>query len=226
MNTAIIAAAGSGKRFGTERPKQFAELLGRPILVHTLSRFEACPDISSIILVLAEEEIDNFRQVIAENGLEKIESIVAGGESRAESVSKGLAAVDSATEIVAVHDGARPLVTTSEISATILRAQEAGAACLAAPVTDTIKEVSGDYITRTLDRGRLLRALTPQAFRAELLSKAFEACEFGEEITDDCSILEKIGYPVAFVIGNSRNIKITNPEDILFAEAVLKSSEF
>lgn len=225
MNTAIIAAAGSGKRFGSERPKQYAELLGRPIIEHTLSRFEACPDISSIVLVITAEEIGNFQQHSA-GGFTKISAIVAGGETRAESVSNGFAAVNLATEIVAVHDGARPLVSPAEISATILRAKETGAACLVAAVTDTIKQVSGEFIVRTVDRGTLRRALTPQAFQMDILRRAIAACSAGAEITDECSMVEKIGIPVAFVEGNSRNIKITHPEDILFAEAALKSEAF
>lgn len=225
MNTAIIAAAGSGKRFGTERPKQFAELLGRPIIEHTLSRFEACPDISSIVLVLPGEEIGNF-QAVSAGRFTKIFTIVAGGKTRAESVSNGLAALDPGTEIVAVHDGARPLVSPAEISATILRAKETGAACLVAAVTDTIKEVSGELIVRTVDRDALRKALTPQAFRVDILTRAIAACGAGAEITDECSMVEKIGIPIAFVEGNARNIKITHPEDILFAEAALKSGGF
>lgn len=225
MNTAIIVAAGSGKRFGTQQPKQFRELLGRPVIFHTLSRFEACPDVSSIILVLAADEIENFRLLAADEQFAKISEIVPGGRTRAESVSRGLAAVDPATEIVAVHDGARPLVTASEISATIERARATGAACLVAPVTETIKEIEGEFITGTPDRRGLRRALTPQAFRLEILRKAFAGCGLGEEITDDCSLVEKIGHRVAFVEGNPRNIKITHPEDLLFAETALRNGD-
>ncbi len=221
MNTAIIVAAGSGSRFGSGQPKQFVEILGKPIIIHTLERFEACPPVDEIVLVLSapmieEFEISNFRSEIT-----KLKKIVAGGATRAESVRNGLNAVDPASEIVAVHDGARPLVTSAEIAATIEKARETGAACLVAPVTDTIKTIRGDEISGTLDRDKLRRALTPQAFRIEVLRSAFAIGDTSEAVTDECYSVEKLGHPIAIVEGSSRNIKITRPEDLIFAEAIL-----
>lgn len=224
MNTAIIVAAGGGKRFGGNTPKQFLEIAGKPVIIHTLRRFEDCPKIDEIILVLSETQTADFLQTFEKYNLKKLSQVIAGGRSRAESVSRGLNAVNSETaEIIAVHDGARPLVTIEEISATIEKAEETGAACLVAPVTDTIKEISGDKILRTISRSRLRRALTPQCFRYEILRRAFEEHDSGEEATDESLLVERSGVTVSLVEGSVKNIKITHPEDFAIAEIFLKS---
>lgn len=224
MNTAIIAAAGSGTRTNSPVPKQFLEILGKPMLVHTIERFEMCPVIDQIILVLAAGEIDSFKQILEKYGLAKVRKIVAGGETRAGSVRNGLDAVaGSDGDVVAVHDGARPLVSSEEIAQTVEKAGEMGAACLVAPVTDTIKEVADGRITGTIDRGKLRRALTPQAFRYEILQKAFAQGGTGAEVTDECYLVEKLGYEIAVVEGSARNIKVTHPEDVLLAEVFLRN---
>jgi 2-C-methyl-D-erythritol 4-phosphate cytidylyltransferase len=125
------------------------------------------------------------------------------------------------TDIVTVHDGARPLVSVDEIERTIAKARETGAACLVAPVTDTIKSVRSGEIADTLDRDKLRRALTPQAFKIDVLKKAFENADLSESATDECYLVEKLGHPIAVVEGSSRNIKITHPEDLFLAEALL-----
>ena len=223
MNIAIIVAAGSGKRFGSETPKQFIEILGKPVLIYTLERFENCPKIDEIILVLSESEIINFSKIIKKYNLEKPLKIVSGGETRAESVLNGLSAIDSEKcEIVAVHDGARPLVSIKEISETVESANKTGAACLVGKITDTIKKVSGGKIVKTVDRENLRRALTPQVFKYEILKKAFEQNKIGEIATDECCLVEKLGYKIATVEGSARNIKITTPEDFEIAEKFLR----
>ncbi len=221
--TAIIVAAGSGTRFNSDVPKQFLEILGKPVVAHTLERFQACPSVDSIVLVLAEEKIDEFRQQNFK--FDKLEHIVAGGATRAESVLKGLNLIEPET-IVAVHDGARPLVSVDEIEQTIEKAKETGAACLAARVTDTIKTIRGNEISGTLDRNKLRRALTPQAFRIEILRRAFESGDLNETVTDECYLVEKLGHPIAFVEGSSRNIKITHQEDLILAEFTLRTMSF
>lgn len=215
--TAIIVAAGSGSRFKSDTPKQFLEIHGKPIIVHALERFQSAPSVDSIVLVLVEDQAGNFDT----HQVSKLSNIVAGGATRAESVLNGLDAVDADTEIVAVHDGARPLVTVDEIERTIAKAKETGAACLVGPVTDTIKTIRGDEISGTLDRDKLRRALTPQVFKIEVLRKAFENAELNESVTDECYLVEKLGHPIAFVEGSSRNIKITHPEDLVLAAALL-----
>jgi 2-C-methyl-D-erythritol 4-phosphate cytidylyltransferase len=226
MNTAIIVAAGIGKRFGATKPKQFLELCGKPVVVHTLLAFENCEAIEEIVLVLSEGEIDNFAEIRANNVFKKLKTVVAGGETRAASVWNGLQAVSPNTRIVAVHDGARPLVSPEEISRTIKKAKETGAAILVAPVTDTIKEIADDKIVGTIERTRLRRALTPQCFRVELLRRAFkEFADLDEIATDESFLVERLGVAVSIVEGSGRNIKITVPEDLTLAEALLKIIE-
>ncbi|MEO5858363.1 MAG: 2-C-methyl-D-erythritol 4-phosphate cytidylyltransferase [Pyrinomonadaceae bacterium] len=219
--TAIIVAAGSGSRFKSDTPKQFLQINGKSVLEHTLERFEGASSVERIVLVLAPDFASSFDVSI----YSKLYFVAPGGPTRARSVCNGLAMVR--TDIVAVHDGARPLVTLDEIERTIAKAKETGAACLVAPVTDTIKSVSGGEITDTLDRNKLRRALTPQVFRTELLKTAFEDkdlnMDVNESITDECYLVEKLGYPIAIVEGSSRNIKITHPEDLILAEALLNA---
>ncbi len=222
MNTAIIVAAGSGTRFGAEKPKQFLEILGKPLIIYTLERFESCPTVDEIVLVLPAVEVENFQKTVEKYNLKKLVKTVAGGKSRAESVFNGLNSIDSKrTEIVAVHDGARPFASIEEITRTIEKAKETGAACLVADVTDTIKEVRDGKIVGTIDRKQLRRALTPQAFRFEILKLAFETADLSEAVTDECFLVEKLGYEISFVEGSAKNIKITAPEDFTLAEILL-----
>ncbi len=225
MNTAIIVAAGTGTRFGGNTAKQFIELNGKPVLIHTIQRFEDCPEIGEIILVLSAKDTKHFVLEIGKYGFRKLSRIVQGGATRAESVQKGLQAVRAGVvEIVAVHDGARPIITPFEISACVNKAKETGASVLVAPVTDTIKEVNDGEIAGTIDRSKLVRALTPQCFRYEILHKAFEnAGDLSESATDECFLVEKLGVKISIVKGSARNIKITHEEDLIFAEALLKT---
>ncbi len=223
MNTAIIVAAGSGKRFGSEKPKQFLEIGGKPVLIHTLEKFEKCPLIDEVILVIASNQLTNYRDIATKFRPRKVSKIVFGGKTRAESVLKGFSVIESATaEIVAVHDGARPFVTEAEITATIEKAMETGAACLVAPVTDTIKEVADGKILGTIERTNLRRALTPQAFHFEILRNAFFGADLSESATDESFLVEKLGFKIAIVEGSAKNIKITTREDFAVAENFLK----
>src|SRR5262245_61237240 len=170
MNIAIIAAAGTGSRMASNRPKQFLELAGTPIIFHTLKPFELCDSIQEVIVVLAPEESAPFLAQAGKHGLRKLTRVVPGGATRADSVKRGLMAIRSATaEIVAVHDGVRPFVTVEEIELAVEKAREDGAAILVAPAVDTIKEVDDGQIVQTLDRTKLRRALTQQCFRYDLL---------------------------------------------------------
>lgn len=221
MNTAIIAAAGGGSRFASRTPKQFVEILGKPLVVHTLERFAACGAIDEIVVVAAEEEKARIDVMLTAFAIDKVSRIASGGASRAVSVLNGLNAVSGLTEVVAVHDAARPLVTVDEIERTVAKAAEIGAACLVAEVTDTIKVVEVGEITSTLDRRKLRRALTPQAFRIDLLRRAYELWDAAEEATDECRLVEKLGHPIAVVEGSPRNIKITRADDLLLVESLL-----
>jgi len=228
MNVAIIAAAGQGTRMGGNRAKQFLELAGTPIIIHTLRSFELCEAIHEIILVLPAQDTAGFLAIAEKHRLRKLSKIVPGGTTRAESVLKGLLAVRSATaEIIAVHDGVRPFVTADEITQTVKAAEVNEAAILAAAMTDTIKEVSNGIITKTLPRTALRRALTPQCFRFELLRRAYEQVDvLDPELTDESSLVERLGVKVTIVEGSSRNIKITGPEDLALGEVLLKEMNF
>lgn len=225
MNVAIIAAAGQGTRMGGQRAKQFLELAGVPVIIHTLKRFEQCAAIHEIIVSLPAADTPNFLSLARGYGLSKLTRVVAGGETRAESVWRALQAANAANAgIIAVHDGVRPFVTPCEISRTIEAAQASGAAILAAPATDTIKEVDNNTVQRTLARTRLYHALTPQCFQYKLLRRAYDQLNElnAAEITDDSFLVERLGAPVRIVEGSVRNIKITRPGDLAFAEILLK----
>jgi 2-C-methyl-D-erythritol 4-phosphate cytidylyltransferase len=222
MNIAIIAAAGAGARMASDRPKQFLLLAGTPVIFHTLKVFEQCDSINEVIVVLPAEESAGFLSMAGKMGLRKVARVVPGGATRAESVKRGLMSIRSATaEIVAVHDGVRPFVTVEEINDTIAAAQANGAAILVAPVTDTIKQVDDQSIVKTLDRGALRRALTPQCFRYELLREAYQHVDINDpSLTDESALVEQLGHRVSFVEGSARNIKITTAEDLEIAEAL------
>ncbi len=225
MNFAIVVAAGKGTRLGGVRPKQFLEIGGVPIIIHTLRQFERSQQIDEIIAVLPPEETANFLSFAQDFGLKKVWRAVAGGATRAQSVLRGLRTISDA-EIVAVHDGVRPLVTPDEIDATVLAARANGAAILTSSVADTIKEIENDRVMRTLLRANLRRALTPQCFRYDILKRAYnqlnEVESSGMELTDDSMLVERLGVEIVAIAGSARNIKITSVEDLAIAEVLLK----
>ncbi|MEP7270408.1 MAG: 2-C-methyl-D-erythritol 4-phosphate cytidylyltransferase [Acidobacteriota bacterium] len=229
MNIAIIPAAGSGTRFGGGVPKQFVEIAGAPVLIHTIRRFESCPDIDLVCVALAADRVDEFEARIKGFNLKKPVRLVRGGSVRSESIRNALAAVkDLSPEIVAIHDAVRPFVTSEMISKVVRKAASIGAAIVAQVSTDTIKEVDHEIIVQTLDRRRIFRAQTPQAFRYELLcranSDAFLSQLSAESLTDDAMLVERLGAPVAIVEGSESNIKITTAEDLSLAEHILEQS--
>ncbi|HEX3252875.1 MAG TPA: 2-C-methyl-D-erythritol 4-phosphate cytidylyltransferase [Pyrinomonadaceae bacterium] len=223
MNIAIIAAAGAGTRMASDRPKQFLLLAGKPVIIHTLRVFEECESIDEVIVVLPAAESAGFLSLAGKYNLRKVARVVPGGATRADSVKRGLMAIRTATvEIVVVHDGVRPFVTVEEIDNTVAAAKADGAAILVAPVTDTIKEIGATSVLRTLDRGVLRRALTPQCFRYELLREAYQHADVSDpSLTDESALVEQLGRPVSVVEGSARNIKITTAEDLAIAEAIL-----
>ncbi|HMG75363.1 MAG TPA: 2-C-methyl-D-erythritol 4-phosphate cytidylyltransferase [Pyrinomonadaceae bacterium] len=226
MNVAIVVAAGKGTRLGGNRPKQFLELDGIPVIIHTLRQFERCREIDEVVTVLPAEETAGFQSLAQQFGLQKLSRVVVGGATRAQSVQRGLATISEA-EIVAVHDGVRPFVTPEEIDQVVAAARISGAAILVAPVADTIKEISDGQVVRTLTRSQLRRALTPQCFRLDILRRGYdqlaEVEAEGVEVTDDCLLVERLGIEVVAVEGSARNIKITREEDLILGEALLRS---
>ena len=225
MNVAIVVAAGKGTRLGGDRPKQFLELGGVPVVIHTLRQIERSKQINEVITVLPAEDTAGFESLAQRFKLGKVQRVVAGGKTRAQSVRNGLKAIGKA-DLIAVHDGVRPFVTPEEIDEVVTAAQKFGAAILTAAVADTIKRVEGDRIIETISRAELRRALTPQCFKFELLKRAYEHLDeiesSGVEITDDSLLVEKLGVSVVAVEGSARNIKITNVEDLKQAEGLLQ----
>lgn len=212
---AIITAAGSGKRMG--RPKQFLEIGGKPILEWAIAVFDRAEVIDEIILVVNKEDIDKaktFKYL-------KIKQVVAGGEERQGSVNNGLKMVADDTDIIVIHDGARPFISPEIIEKAVGEAKASGAVVVGVPVCDTIKQVTRDArrVMRTVDRSDLWKAQTPQVFRREII---LEAYQHADKVTDDAMLVEKMGIPVKMVMGSYRNFKITTPDDLAIAEKMIK----
>jgi len=236
----IIPAAGLGTRMASapgakaKKPaatKQFTELGGTPILIHTLRKFMASPEVSEIYIALRANEIDGFHARLekeAEDILQKKIHLVEGGDHRQHSVSNAMRSVSAGEDdIVLVHDAVRPFVTAEIIHNVIQAARKYGAAIAALPAVDTVKQVErtsdGALITATLPRERVVLAQTPQGFRYDVLRKAFdEATTDGFVGTDEASLVERSGHAVAVVMGSPKNIKITAPADMELAEFYLK----
>ena len=218
----IIAAAGAGRRMKADKPKQFLAIDGVPILVATLRRLAASELVDHIVIAAPRESIEDVRQLVSEADVSKPVAAIEGGERRQDSVEMAVRHLEPGTTIVAVHDGVRPFVSLEEIEQVVEQADRSGAAILAIPVTDTVKEVEGDSVKSTLRRENLVLAQTPQAFRTEVLDKAFaDARKDGYYGTDEASLVERTGHPVALVRGSERNIKITRPSDLSLAKFLL-----
>ncbi|WP_317956986.1 2-C-methyl-D-erythritol 4-phosphate cytidylyltransferase [Paenibacillus chitinolyticus] len=219
----IVVAAGRGSRMRTVESKQYLELAGKPILVHTLELFEKMARIDSVVLVTGEADVPRCESYASRYGLHKVSRVIAGGAERQDSVRSGLEALGADTQWVLVHDGVRPLVTEEQVGACLDKAIDTGAAVLAVPVKDTIKVVSEDgKIMSTPDRKSLWAIQTPQAFRFSLLKEAHEeAVRDGFLGTDDAMLVERAGHTVHVVEGDYANIKITTPEDLPWAEWLL-----
>lgn len=214
----VIVAAGRGTRMGTVESKQYLLLQGKPIIVHTLEVFQQHELISEIVLVTGAEDVARCREWIQQYKLDKVTAVVSGGSERQHSVHKGL--LKLGTTWVMVHDGVRPFVHPREIEACYERAKQMGASVLAVPVKDTIKQVDSEgKVLSTPDRRSLWAIQTPQTFRLSDLLEAYEAADReGFLGTDDSSLAERAGIAVSVVEGSYRNIKITTPEDLDFAE--------
>ncbi|MCD6582428.1 MAG: 2-C-methyl-D-erythritol 4-phosphate cytidylyltransferase [Desulfuromusa sp.] len=229
--TVLIPAAGTGRRMGGSIRKQYLELAGKPILAHTLTLFENHPLIENIYPIVPPDDISYCQQQIIDRyGFSKVRRIVAGGAERQDSVRNGLNALaedglDQPQRPILIHDGARPLFDCKQLSALIEIICKTGACTIGVPVKDTIKDVVNSTITGSPDRSRLWQAQTPQGFQYRLIREAFDrADEDGFVATDDASLLERLGHPVQMLEGDYRNIKVTTPEDILIAVALLGGS--
>jgi 2-C-methyl-D-erythritol 4-phosphate cytidylyltransferase len=222
---AVIVSAGKGHRFMEGKKKQFHFLGGKPVLAHTLDKFETCPLIRSILLVVGQEDMDYcLKEVIEKYKFQKVSQIVPGGKQRQESVKNGIDALQKDADIVAIHDGVRPFVTKAMIEDSIHSAVRYGAVVLAMPVKETIKMSNPDgTVLKTLDRESLWQIQTPQTFQVNIIKEAYyRATENGLMGTDDSSLVERLGVKVHILPGSYTNIKITTPEDLLLANLFLK----
>ncbi len=215
---AVIVAGGKGVRMNSALPKQFLPLCDKPILYHTIKAFiDAYADVK-IILVLPEDNI-SYTQMVLQAFTDRIDlTIITGGATRFHSVQNGLQAIDG-DGVVFVHDGVRPLLSTSLIHACYDQAVEKGSAIPAIAVSDSMRIVDGED-SRPVDRNKMRSIQTPQTFRADIILSAFEQ-EYSDEFTDEATVAEAAGYKVALIEGEKSNIKITTPEDMKVAESIL-----
>ena len=216
----ILVAGGQGRRFGGVIPKQFVPLGGEPVLVRTARRFLGMPALTRMIVVAPVGEFSRCEHLLAPLALPL--TLAPAGRERQHSVAAGLALVEPGCGIVLVHDAVRPLVPPAVIADCVAAARVVGAAVVAVPVADTVKRCAEGRVVETVPRHDLWLAQTPQAFRAEILRRAHaDAALAGLVATDDAALVERLGLPVAIVPGDARNRKITTPEDLAWAEAVL-----
>jgi 2-C-methyl-D-erythritol 4-phosphate cytidylyltransferase len=207
-------------------PKQFLALGGSPLVVHSLRAFQSAAVIDGVVLAVPEADVDYCRSdIVRAHGFTKVVEVVAGGKERQDSVRLALNRVGPGTEIVVIHDAVRPFVTVRMIDDVVAAARAGGAAIVALPMRDTVKQVGPDrVIERTVDRTSLWLAQTPQAFRREWLVEAHRKAQIEEiQATDDAYLIEWFGRPVSVVEGNGENIKVTRPEDLCIGEAILSS---
>ncbi len=217
---AVIVAAGSASRMGGI-DKVMAPLGGEPMIVHTVRAFQNCDAIREIVIVTREDLLVPIMDLC--HDFAKVQAVIVGGDSRQASVARGIRALSEKAKLVAVQDGARPLITCQVIDRTVRAAHTFGAAAPAVPVKDTIKVVTGGVVNKTPDRSALRAVQTPQVFDLDLLKAALEKAEKdGAAITDDCSAVERLGMSVKIVEGDERNIKVTTPLDLKIAMLLLE----
>ncbi len=218
----IIPAAGQGKRMGAGKNKVLLELQSLPVFIHTLKVFEMDEECEGIFVAINPQDEAEMKAIIQENHLTKVASLVPGGKERQHSIHNALKCVKQ-EGIILVHDAARPFIDKNLIHSLLKAAEMKGAAILAVPVKDTVKKATGNIVTETVERTSLWAVQTPQAFRFSILSNAYRKAEEDAFVgTDDASLVERLGHEVVIVEGNYDNIKLTTPEDLFFAEAILR----
>ena len=221
--SAVIVAAGSARRMeGID--KVLAPLGEMPVLVHTLYAFQDCPLVGEIVVVTREDLLVEVSRLCQDYSLNKVRKVIVGGAERIHSVQAGLRETDPEAELIAIHDGARPLVTGEVIQEAIAAARKSGAAAPCVPVVDTIKRWEDGLGVETVDRSSLRAVQTPQVFEAGLIRAATQkALEDGELLTDDCGAVERLGKKVTLTRGSRENLKITTPLDLVLGEAILNA---
>lgn len=223
---ALVPAAGRGLRMGGSVPKQFLAIGGQPLVLHSLRVLQASSTVDEIILAVPQDEMNYcLKEIVAKHRFTKVTKVVPGGHERQDSVRHALEAVHDDIDVVLVHDAVRPFLTEQMVQEVVKTARARGAAIIALPVKDTVKQVGANQvIERTVDRQSLWLAQTPQAFRRDwLLAAHRKAHAEGVRATDDAYLIEWAGHPVSVVEGSGENIKVTRPEDMVIAEAILAS---
>jgi len=220
--TAILVAAGDSRRMGFD--KLFATVAGRPVIAHTIRAFERAGCVDGIIVVAREDRLTELKKIVRDEKLKKVRSIITGGKHRQDSVGAGLDQLDAATEYVAVHDAARPLITAEQIELVLEQCRTHSAASLAEPISDTLKYADpAFFVTGSVDRHQLYAMQTPQVFEQRLIEDAYRAVyEENASVTDEVSAVERLGRKVVLVPNTYLNFKITYPPDLALAEFVLK----
>ena len=221
--SAVVVAAGRGERLGAPE-KVLLPLAGRPMLAWTLAALERATTVGSVVLVVGAHTREAIAALVDHEGFAKVRAIVEGGERRQDSVAAGLAALPEGTEIVVIHDAARPMAEAELFDRSVRAAAETGAAIAATPVADTLKRVTAETIAGTVDRAGLWAAQTPQTFRLETLRRAMAAGP-DETVTDEARLCEAAGIPVTVVPASPANLKVTHPGDITVADALLRARQ-
>jgi 2-C-methyl-D-erythritol 4-phosphate cytidylyltransferase len=218
MTSAIVVAAGTSQRMGFD--KLTAKLAGCPVFIRTVQRFEICSDVKEIILVVHPDRLKQFGSLVADFGLSKVNRVIAGGEQRHLSVAAGLQATSPAADLIAVHDGARPLISPDLIARAIREASACGAVSVAAPIVETLKRADEEQrVVGSVERVGLWTMQTPQVFRREWLIRAYEAVLAGGiPVTDEVSAIQTAGFPVKLLTNPGWNLKITYPRDLDLAQ--------
>lgn len=225
MEAVIIVAGGLGSRMKSDTPKQFLEIAGKPILMHTIEAFHKYSDNIKIILVLPQDRWDDWENLKDQYNFLIHHSLVVGGSTRTDSVRNGLALVDN-SETVAIHDGVRPLITPDVISHAFQTATKHSTAIVCVALKDSLRKLDTEERSEAVDRKEFRIVQTPQVFRAELIKKAYQKImASNQKFTDDASVAEFCGYSIYLVEGEHSNIKITTPEDLIIAESILRSRE-
>ena len=221
FSSVIVLAAGKGQRLKSRVSKPLVKVGGKPLLAYSLKAFAQNSRVHEIIVVVNQSNARAVSAMLKDFRPAKIKKIILGGKRRQDSVSNGLKALDAKAELVIIHDGARPFITKEMIDSIMREAFESGAAIAAVPVKATIKEVSGDYVRKSLERSSLWETQTPQVFKRSLIQQAYE--RFGKlDVTDDAMLVERMGVRPRVVFGSYTNIKVTTPEDLIIAEAIAK----
>jgi 2-C-methyl-D-erythritol 4-phosphate cytidylyltransferase len=218
--TAILVAGGKGMRMGTSLPKQYLPLAGKPVLMHTLEKFFSADPSLHLILVLPKEDFEYWRSLCSIHHFELSHQLVAGGESRFQSVKNGLMAIPFTEGLVAIHDGVRPFVTEKVIQSSFEQAAKSGSAIPVVSLKDSLRKVNAGGESTFQERTNFRLVQTPQTFQVTQLKQAFAVEELGI-FTDDATVYEYQGWAVTLIEGNSENIKLTTPEDLAFAEFLM-----